>query len=137
MRCPGPNASFPRPIFAGMEDWQLDFEWLRVRHWVKARFDRKELPDMNAILFLVGMQEVGKYQPKYTKEEKQDLMHVAVCHLMTEDGYFEFEGLDADGWPHWRQTAPFAVKGLEAQERLLRQKVVEYFAPLLSGSEKT
>jgi len=119
-----------------MEEWQLDFEWLRVRHWVKDRFGRSNLPDLNAILFLVGMQEVGKYQARFSKEEKQDLMHVAVCHLLEEDGYFEFEGLDADGWPHWKQVAPLDIRGLAAQEALLRRKVVEYFAPLLSGSEK-
>src|SRR6188472_126179 len=80
-----------------MEEWQLEFEWLRVRHWVKDRFGKKELPDLNAVLFVIGMQEVGKALPKYTKEEKQDLMHVAICHLLEEEGYFQFEGFDADG----------------------------------------
>ncbi|HXR79779.1 MAG TPA: hypothetical protein VN763_02630, partial [Saprospiraceae bacterium] len=45
-------------IFAPMEEWQLEFEWLRVRHWVKDRFGKKELPDLNAVLFAIGMQEV-------------------------------------------------------------------------------
>lgn len=119
-----------------MEDWQLEFEWLRVRHWIKDRFDRKELPDLNAVLYLIGMQEVGKPKPKFTKEEKQDLMHVAICHLLSEEGYFEFEGMDADGWPHWKPLMPLDIKGVAAQEAMLRQKVVEYFAPLLSNSEK-
>jgi len=125
------------PIFAAMEEWQLEFEWLRVRHWVKDRFARKELPDLNAVLFLIGMQEVGKYQTAFSKEEKQDLMHVAVCHLLTEEGYFAFEGLDADGWPHWKPVAPVDARGLQAQEALLRRKVVEYFAPLLSDPQKS
>ena len=120
-----------------MEDWQLEFEWLRVRHWVKDRFGKKELPDLNAVLFAIGMQEVGKAQPKYSKEEKQDLMHVAICHLLEEEGYFQFEGLDADGWPHWKSLVPVDIKGVAAQEILLRRKVVEYFAPLLSNPEKT
>lgn len=120
-----------------MEDWQLEFEWLRTRHWVKERFQRKELPDLNAILFLIGMQELGKISPKFSKEEKQDLMHIAICHLLSEDGYFEFEGLDADGWPHWKPAIPLDIKGLQAQEVLLRRKVVEYFAPLLSDLEKS
>ena len=80
-----------------MEEWELEFEWLRVRHWVKDRFDRKELPDLNAVLFLIGMQELGKPQVKFTKEEKQDLMHIAVCHLLSEDGYIEYKGMDEDG----------------------------------------
>lgn len=34
-----------------MEEWELDFEWLRVRHFVQARFNRGDaLPDLNAIL---------------------------------------------------------------------------------------
>ncbi len=120
-----------------MEDWQLDFEWLRVRHWVRDRFGKKELPDLNAVLFLIGMQEVGKAQGKFSKEEKQDLMHVAICHLLEEDGYFQFEGMDADGWPHWKSLMPLDIKGVAAQEILLRRKVVEYFAPLLSNLEKS
>ena len=118
-----------------MEDWQQDFEWLRVRHWIKDRFGRKDLPDLNAVLFLIGMQELGKWQDKFTKEEKQDLMHIAICHLLSEDGYFEFEGIDADGWPHWKTLMPIDVKGLVAQEIMLQRKVIAYFAPLLSQTE--
>ncbi len=122
---------------SSMEDWQLDFEWLRVRHWVKDRFKRGELPDLNAVLFLIGMRELGRRQEKFTKEEKQDLMHLAICHLLTEDGYYEFEGMDADGWPHWKSLIPIDIKGLAAQEAMLQRKVIEYFAPLLSDSEKS
>ncbi len=89
---------------------------------------------MNAMLYLIGMQEVGKSQSAYTKEEKQDLMHVAICHLLSEDGYFEFEGIDADGWPHWKAILPLNIEGVAAQESLLQQKVIAYFAPLLSDS---
>ena len=124
-------------IFASMEDWQVEFEWLRVRHWIKDRFGRKELPDLNAVLYLIGIQELGRAQEKFTKEEKQDLMHIAICHLLSEEGYFEFEGMDADGWPHWKPLIPVDIKGVEAQEQLLRRKVIEYFAPLLSNQEKT
>ena len=120
-----------------MEDWQLEFEWLRVRHWIKDRFDRKELPDLNAVLYLIGIQELGRPQQKYTKEEKQDLMHIAVCHLLSDEGYFEFEGMDADGWPHWKMIIPVDIKGLAPQEMLLRRKVVEYFAPLLANQENS
>lgn len=124
------------PYLCGpMEDWQQEFEWLRVRHWIKDRFGRKDLPDLNAVLFLIGMQELGKWQDKFTKEEKQDLMHIAICHLLSEDGYFEFEGIDADGWPHWKTLMPIDVKGLVAQEIMLQRKVIAYFAPLLSQTE--
>ena len=54
-------------------------------------------------------------------------MHVAICTLLTQYGYYELEGLDADGWPHWKATdkLPF-LKPLQ-QNHLMRQAIVEYF----------
>lgn len=111
-----------------MEDWQLDFEWIKVRHLVKEVFNRDTLPDLNAILLLIGIQESGQVKATYTKEEKQDLMHVAVCTLLAQDGYFEFEGLDHDGWPHFKVIKPVSEEGQKAQERLLKEKVIHYFS---------
>ncbi|MCC6723597.1 MAG: hypothetical protein IT258_03745 [Saprospiraceae bacterium] len=110
-----------------MEDWELDFEWLKVRHLVKNALNRDVLPDMNAILFLIGVQELGRWNPKFTKEEKQDLMHIAVCNLMSYDGYYEFKGRDADGWPHYDTVKPFVQKGVKEQEEYLKTKVIQYF----------
>jgi hypothetical protein len=113
-----------------MEDWQLDFEWLRVRHLVKDLMELDKLPDLQAILFLIGVQELGQVKYEFSKEEKQDLMHIAVCTLLAEDGYFEFEGLDAERWPHWKQLLPLPQQDLKLQEQLLKQKVIAYFAKL-------
>lgn len=113
-----------------MEDWQEDFEWLRIRHMVKDRFGKASLPDLNAILFLIGIQELGRWQEAFTKEEKQDLMHIAVCRLLSYEGYYEFVGRDDDGWPHWRTLKPFATKGLKAQEGILKENIIRYFKEL-------
>jgi hypothetical protein len=113
-----------------VEHWELEFEWLRVRHLVQKSFGKAELPDLDAVLFLIGIQEIGRWQKSYTKEEKQDLMHVASCRLLSYDGYFEFVGRDADGWPHYQALLPFEVKGLEAQEELLKTYVIRYFKEL-------
>jgi hypothetical protein len=110
-----------------MEDWELDFEWLKVRHYVRDSMKREELPDLNAVLFLMGIQEYGRVNPKFTKEEKQDLMHIAVCRLLHSDGYFEFVGRDADGWPHWKQVIAMDLKGIDSQERFLKEKLIQYF----------
>ena len=64
-----------------MEEWQLDFEWLRIQNMVKEFLGTDKIPDMNTMLILIGIQELGIWQSKWTKEEKQDLMHVAVCRL--------------------------------------------------------
>lgn len=110
-----------------MENWELDFEWLRVRHVVKDALDRPELPDLNAILFLIGIQELGRWQKAFTKEEKQDLMHIAVCKLLSFQGYYRFVGRDQDGWPHWEQDRQIPATGVKAQERLLKEMSILYF----------
>ncbi len=110
-----------------MEEWELEFEWLKVRHVVKDRLQRDSLPDLNAILFLIGIQELGRWKAQFTKEEKQDLMHIAVCRLLSYEGYYEFEGRDAEGWPHWKQLRTVPIEGVKAQEELLKTQVIRYF----------
>ncbi len=113
-----------------MEDWQLDFEWLRIRHLVKEQMGRDALPDLNALLFLIGIQELGRWKPSFTKEEKQDLMHIAICRLLSAEGHYQFVGRDADGWPHWNEIKPVAIKGVKNQSRLLKEKIIDYFKVL-------
>lgn len=113
-----------------MEDWEFDFEWLRVQHIIKKTTGHKTLPDLNGILFLIGIQELGRWKKDFSKEEKQDLMHIAVCRLLSYDGYFEFVGRDADGWPHYERLSAPKVEGLETQEYYLKTQVIRYFKEL-------
>lgn len=113
-----------------MESWEFDFKWLRVRHLVKKRFGRDKLPDLNAVLFLIGIQELGRWKSAFTKEEKQDLMHIAICRLLSYDGVYEFGGRDQDGWPHWHQVKTLPTRGVQEQEQLLKERVIQYFTDL-------
>lgn len=110
-------------------DWENDFEWLRVRHLVKNALQRDDLPDMNAILFLIGIQELGRWE-KFTKEQKQDLMHIGVCRVLEYEECYEFAGRDADGWPHYKELQPISVRGVKEQESLLRNNIIRYFYDL-------
>lgn len=105
----------------------MEFEWLKVRHFVKDAMNQEELPDLQIILLLIGVQEANVLKESYTKEEKQDLMHVATCHLLSTEGYYEFKGMDDDGWPHFSQVRVIPVDGVKAQERLLKECIIEYF----------
>lgn len=111
-----------------MESWELDFEWLRIRHFVKDKIGREELPELNVILLMIGIQELGILQmARFTKEEKTDLMHIASCKLLSLDGFYEFKGNDQDGWPHYEMVKPFKLKGVKEQETYLKEKVIQYF----------
>jgi hypothetical protein len=113
-----------------MEQWELDFEWIRVQHIVKDAMRRETLPDLNMVLFLVGIQELGRWKKGFSKEEKQDLMHVAVCRLLSYDGFFEFVGRDQDGWPHYKQVLEVTKNNMPEQERMLKVNAVRYFKEL-------
>ncbi len=57
---------------------------------------------------------------KITKEQKQDLMHVAVCTLLGQSGYYIFEGRDDEGWPHFKQLKELPVLNTFEQENFLK-----------------
>jgi hypothetical protein len=110
-----------------MEDWQIDFEWLGTQHKVKETMKREVLPDLNTVLFLIGIQELGRWKRAFSKEEKQDLMHIAVCRLLSQEGFFEFVGRDEDGWPHYRQALEMPQRDITEQEKLLKINAIRYF----------
>ncbi|MBL7730362.1 MAG: hypothetical protein JNM88_04225 [Chitinophagaceae bacterium] len=103
----------------------LQQRWWALEAKLVERFSKK--PDMEAILFLVGVQEFGDIKEKFTKEQKQDLMHIAVCHLLSPSGYFEMERVDEDGWPHFRQLKPMPDMTPVEQENFLKDHVLLYF----------
>lgn len=103
----------------------LQQRWWNLEAKLVERFGKK--PDMEAILFLIGIQELGEIKEKFTKEQKQDLMHVAVCNLLSQSGYYELESVDADGWPHFRQLKPMPDMSMSEQENFLKDHILLYF----------
>lgn len=87
----------------------------------------KRPTDLNAVLFLIGVQELGKGTHHFSKEEKQDLMHIAICRVLSISGFYELEGIDEDGWPHWKPGKPLPHFDLLEQEKLLKMHVIDYF----------
>jgi hypothetical protein len=86
-----------------------------------------EEPDLQVVLFLIGVQELGKGPQKFSKDEKQDLMHIAVCKLLSQFGYYVLTGEDQDGWPHWEVVSKLPPLTLREQDLLLKQAAADYF----------
>lgn len=103
----------------------LQQRWWNLEARLVERFGKK--PDLEAILFLIGMQETGFIKEKITKEQKQDLMHVATCSLLAQSGYYKLEGRDEDGWPHYKQLKTLPVLNAFEQESFLKDHVLLYF----------
>jgi hypothetical protein len=110
------------------EEKSFAIRWYQVRNRVKEQFGQR--PDINAMLFIIGMNEVGIVKEKWEKEEKQDLMHVAVCKLLSSEGYYKLIKTDEEGWPHYEPVAGMPAFNLKDQEELLKRKIVEYFEAL-------
>lgn len=87
----------------------------------------KRPKDLNGVLFLIGVQELGRGTKIFSKEEKQDLMHIGICKVLSLSGYYKLEGLDKDGWPHWKLIKKLPHFDLLEQEKLLKMHVMEYF----------
>ncbi|MBX7108719.1 MAG: hypothetical protein K1X61_08750 [Chitinophagales bacterium] len=100
-------------------------KWLALRRKLKEQFGKA--PDLNAILFLIGIRELGRYQKKFNKEEKQDLMHIATCSVLSRSGYYAIQGLDQDGWPHWVAKKKLPIMNLTEQEDFLKDHILLYF----------
>ena len=83
--------------------------------------------DLQALLFLIGVQELGKGNVSLSKNEKLDVMHIAICTLLTPYGYYEYEGLDKDGWPHWKANEKLPPLKPAQQQLIMKQAIVDYF----------
>ena len=103
----------------------LELAWQRLLYQIKPLFERK--PNLQSMLFLIGVQELGQLHQEFTKEEKEDLMHIAICTLMEQEGYYEFSGRDEDGWPHFDRTHKSLPQDKKKQERLLKKQIIQYF----------
>lgn len=93
----------------------------------KLEQDFGKIPDLQAVLFLVGVNVLGQGHRTFSKEEKQDLMHIAVCELLSLAEYYEFNGRDADGWPHYTLLKALPAFNLLEQEEMLKGYCLQYF----------
>jgi len=107
----------------------INQKWLSLCTKIANDFDT-ESPDIKTVLFLIGVQELGQGPKKFSKRQKEELMHIANCRLLSEMGFYELEGLDQDGWPHWKTIKAIPAYTLIEQEYLLKQLIIHYFEEL-------
>ena len=103
----------------------IDHSWQDLMYKLKPRFNRK--PDIQSMLFLIGVQELGVISREFTKEEKQDLMHIAVCRLLCFNNVYEFDYRDDEGWPHFKQLKEHPKLSLTEQEYMFKDLILKYF----------
>ena len=108
------------------KDLDLERKWHQLLNKLGEIIGKKPT-DTNGVLFLIGVQELGKGKKVFSKEEKQDLMHIAICKVLSLSGFYELEGLDEQGWPHWKLVKKLPHLDLLEQEKVLKMHILEYF----------
>ena len=108
-------------------DEQLKARWQEVVKKLSHQFADGDTLDLDAIIYLIGVQELGQLDRAFKKDQKVDLMHIAICKLLTPYGYYELDFVDADGWPHYKslETLPHLKAG--EQSVLMKEAIVNYF----------
>jgi len=118
-----------RPLYFMIQEnlhAEIKIKWKKVMDFFESRFERK--PDLNAILFIIGVRELGQLpENKFSKEEKTLLMHIANCRVLSYSGYYTQVGINQDGFPVYENALPIPNLTLFEQENLLRQHIIEYF----------
>jgi hypothetical protein len=100
-------------------------DWEILQTKLKERFETEV--DYDSILFLIGLQELGKPFKKYKKDEKLEIMHIAICTLLEPFGFYEFEGTDPEGWPHWKLKENLPFLDAKQQNKLIIDSIIDYF----------
>lgn len=101
--------------------------WEKVLDFFKKNLTDDEVPNLDTILFLIGVQELGMGHRRYKKDEKVNLMHIAVCRLLEPYGYYRFDGKDADGWPHFELIEHLPQLKANEQTLLMKKAIIQYF----------
>lgn len=108
-------------------DEQLKERWESVVKILSERFAYGDELDLDGIIYLIGIQELGKFKQTFQKDEKVNLMHIAICRLLEPYGYYEFEYFDNDGWPHYKVKEQLPTLKAGEQTVLMKEAIVNYF----------
>ncbi|WP_339833211.1 hypothetical protein [uncultured Flavobacterium sp.] len=108
-------------------DEQLKERWETVVSLLSNKFADGDTLDLDAIIYLIGVQELGKFNQEFKKDEKVNLMHIAICRLLEPYGYYEFDYFDAEGWPHYTVKEELPTLKAGEQSVLMKDAIVNYF----------
>lgn len=106
---------------------ELKIKWTNLKAKLSKDFSDNQLIDLDAIIFLIGLQELGQFQKKFNKQKKLEILHIAVCKLLSDYGYYQLEYIDQDGWPHYKLNENLPNLKPGEQTILIKKAIINYF----------
>ena len=109
------------------ENTSLKEKWDIIVQRLSAQFADNDPLNLDAVIYLIGIQELGQGHRKFKKDEKVNLMHIAICKLLEPYGYYEFDFFDNEGWPHYKVVDELPHLKAGEQSILMKEALVNYF----------
>ena len=108
----------------------LKDQWNYLVKELTQQFSEGDVLNLDGIVYLIGVQELGQGKRLFKKDEKVNLMHVAICKLLEPYGYYEFDFFDKEGWPHYKILTDLPSLKPGEQTVLMKEAIVNYFEGL-------
>ena len=108
-------------------DEKLKEYWEELVFRLSEQFTEGDPIELEGIIYIIGVQELGKTNMKFEKDDKIDLMHIAICRLLEPFGYYAFDYFDDEGWPHYKVLEQLPPLKPGEQSVLMKEAVVLYF----------
>ena len=102
-------------------------KWNNLKTKLSVDFSDNEIIDLDSIIFLIGIQELGQFQKRFNKQKKLEVIHIAVCKLLSDYGYYEYDYTDNDGWPHYKLIKKLPNLKAGEQTILMKKSIINYF----------
>ena len=106
---------------------ELKTKWNNLKTKLSLDFSDNEIIDLDSIIFLIGLQELGQFQKRFNKQKKLEVIHIAVCKLLSDYGYYEYDFTDNDGWPHYKLIKKLPNLKAGEQTILMKKAIINYF----------
>ena len=111
-------------------DEKLKNRWDDLVVFLSDKFSDSETLDIEGVLYLVGMQELGQVHRKMRKDDNVNLIHIGICSVLEPYGYYRFDYYDEDGWPNFELLEPLPPLKPGEQSILMKEALVNYFLKL-------
>ena len=106
---------------------ELKTKWNNLKTKLSVDFSDNDIIDLDSIIFLIGLQELGQFQKRFNKQKKLEVIHIAVCKLLSDYGYYEFDYTDNDGWPHYKLIKKLPNLKAGEQTIIMKKAIINYF----------
>ena len=106
--------------------YDLEKKWEQLVNKLERQFNDEM--SLKGILYLIGIQELNFGVKRFSREEKINVLHVATCKLLSEYGYYKFDSIDKDGWPHYKEVKALHNLSDSDQQKLIKKSIIKYLS---------